>query len=381
MLKNFHVRLEAEVSKSFLATKAAQSLDIDVVKKSIHELSIRADVDSDFQVGLIVGASGSGKTTLAREIYGSAVDARFLTLDKALVDQFPLTMQYDDIARALTGIGLASVPCWIKPAGALSNGQKARAEAALALAWTDGEHLPTYQHAVVLDEWTSVVDRMVAKIMSHCVQKFARRVKKRVVLVSCHYDVIEWLDPDWVIDCNAGKFVDRRLLHPDERRRAEKIHFDVREVGRDCWRSFSKYHYLSENLPGGRSYCYGLFHGENQIGFNCFSNYVPHVDKRTKPLYHVHRTVIHPDYAGLGLGIHLDTETSRHFRAKYGSRVLAKFSSIPFYKMMARHPEWRLLSDKRQIGRVHSGKTMGRHRDNAGFRENVRTFSFEFIPR
>ena len=60
------------------------------------------------------------------------------------------------------------------------------------------------------DEWTSVVDRNVAAVMSHSLQKKARRENKKIVLLSCHYDVLDWLNPDWVIDCNEQKFIDRR---------------------------------------------------------------------------------------------------------------------------------------------------------------------------
>ena len=58
-------------------------------------------------------------------------------------------------------MGLSQVPCWVRPAFTLSNGQQARAKIALTLA--DNKDL------AVIDEWTSVVDRTVAKVMSHAV--------------------------------------------------------------------------------------------------------------------------------------------------------------------------------------------------------------------
>ena len=56
-MQTYSVRLESEISNSFRCQLAADSLDIDVKKKSIHELNIQADIDSDFSVGLIIGAS------------------------------------------------------------------------------------------------------------------------------------------------------------------------------------------------------------------------------------------------------------------------------------------------------------------------------------
>jgi ABC-type Mn2+/Zn2+ transport system ATPase subunit len=364
------------VFTAFRSQRAANSLDIDTKKKAVHELSIAAELDSDFNVGLIVGSSGSGKTTLARQIFGDAVFENTIDPETPIIEQLPQEMTYDECAETLSGIGLTSVPCWIRPVKTLSNGQRARAEAALAMSRAE---------VVVIDEWTSVVDRTVAKVMSHCVQKSARRKKKRVILLSCHYDVIEWLNPDWVIDCNSQKFIDRRLLQADERARSEKLRFDIRPVTQSSWRHFSKYHYLTEANVGGRTHHFGLYHGPNQIGYNCLANYVPWVDKSRPMLMHVSRTVIHPDYAGMGLGIKLDTEVSRHGRWALGYRIVARFSSVPFYKMMSRHPEWRLLETKRIIG-VQGGSS-GNSRiaramktgKKAGFRENVKIYLFDFI--
>lgn len=363
-MQTYHVRLESPVATSYRCKRAADSLDIDAEKKSVHELSVHADVTTDYSVGLIVGASGSGKTTLAKKMFGDDCFKTVLDASHTIIDQLPAGLDYDACASILSGVGLTSVPCWIRPVNTLSNGQKARAEAAL---------LMTRDGFTVIDEWTSVVDRTVAKVMSHCVQKFARKQNKRVVLVSCHYDVIEWLNPDWVIDCNKGTYEDRRLLWRRSER-FEKLAFDIRSVGRDSWRYFSKYHYLSSNLPGGHIEIFGLFYGENQVGFQCFANYVPHRDKTQKRIMHSNRTVIHPDYAGLGLGILVINETSRLMHQK-GFRVMAKYSSTPVFRSMSKYPCWKLLEVKRHVGTTVIGKGV---RDS-GYRENVKTYSFEYV--
>jgi ABC-type ATPase with predicted acetyltransferase domain len=366
-VQTYNVRLQSEVSKTFRCTMAANSLDIDSEKKSVHELSIKADLTSPFSVGLLVGASGSGKTTLAKQIFGDDVFKTHLDESKPIIDQLPKELSYDECSSILAGVGLTSVPCWIRPVYTLSNGQKARAEAALAM--TKNADL------TVIDEWTSVVDRTVAKVMSHCVQKHARKAQKKIILLSCHYDVIEWLNPDWVIDCNKQEFIDRRLLPEGERKRREQLEFSIRRVGRETWKYFSKYHYLSSKLPGGDLYLFGLFHGDDQIGFQCFANYVPHSNKAKQKIYHSNRTVIHPDYAGMGLGIHLINETSKYMHENYPYRIMAKFSSTPIFKMMSRYSFWKLNDVKRQIGKTQVGNIARQH----GFRENVKTYSFEFV--
>lgn len=371
-MQTYHVRLESPVFTSYRCQRAADSLDIDITKKSVHELKINANINNDFSVGLILGASGSGKTTLAKHIYGQNCFEINLDNNKSILDQLPKEWSYDECASALQGIGLTSVPQWLKPISALSNGQKARTEAVFLMTKSN--------ETIVIDEWTSVVDRTVAKIMSHCIQKFAKRNNKKIVLLSCHYDVVEWLDPDWIIDCNKAEFIDRRLLRPEERQRKEKLIFTIKPCQRSVWPMFSKYHYLSENMPGGKVETYGLFHNENQIGFQCFANYVPHRDK-TKPIQmHFNRTVIHPDYAGLGLGIKLITLSSFDMMKRYENNldIRGKFSSQPVYKAMIKDKNWKLVEQCRQIGKKQAGDNMDR---KSGFRENIKTYSFKFLGK
>lgn len=363
-MQNYVVRLESPVFKSFRCTMAANSLDIDVKKKAVHELSISADLETPWNVGLIVGASGSGKTTLAKNIFGDACFDFDIDESLPVIEQFPKTMSYEECQERLNGIGLSQVTCWIRPVCTLSNGQKSRAIAALQMARQDD---------FVVDEWTSVVDRTVAKSMSVCLQKHARKNEKRVVAVACHYDIVEWLNPDWVIDCNSGRYIDRRSLWRDFKRE-EQLVFDIRNIGRESWKYFSKYHYLSDKLPGGYIRTFGLFHGDTQIGFQCFANYTP-CRKGDVMKLHSNRTVIHPDYVGLGLGMKLISLSSRLMHDE-GFDVWAKFSSAPVAKAMGKDSDWRLDSIKRGI--VSNTGKIGR---KTGFRDLIKTYSYHFEPK
>ena len=69
-----NIKLESEVFNSFRCQVAANSLDIDVKKKSIHNLNIDSiNIPKEWNIGLIYGASGSGKTTLVTELFGKDV--------------------------------------------------------------------------------------------------------------------------------------------------------------------------------------------------------------------------------------------------------------------------------------------------------------------
>lgn len=363
------VVLESPVSTSFRCQNAANSLDIDTAKKSVHHLHIEnVRLPEEWNIGLVVGSSGSGKTTLVKHLFGDDVFRNDIDEEKPIIDQFPTSYTYDECASMLNGIGLTSVPCWIRPYKTLSNGQQARGAAAYLMSKSVG--------ITCIDEWTSVVDRTVAKAMSTCLNKFARKNGKRIILCSCHYDIIEWLRPDWIIDCNSQEF---QLPKSDsfffgER---EKLVFDIRQIGTRSWRYFSKYHYLSDTLPGGRIYCYGLFHNGNQIGFQCFANYVPH-RKGTKLILHSNRTVIHPDYVGLGLGLKFINATAEHLLTQVDCRIMGKFSSVPIYKAMVKDPHWVLRDVKRKMGIERAG---GNQQRVSGFRDRgIKTYSFEYIP-
>jgi ABC-type Mn2+/Zn2+ transport system ATPase subunit len=365
------VVLQSPVSNTFRCKMACDSLDIDIHKKSVHHLHIAGiSLPPKWNIGLIYGASGSGKTTMVKHLFGENIFDSPLNEDEPIINQLPAHLSYEECAAILSGIGLNSVPCWVRPVKTLSNGQRARAEAALLMVQD--------REIVFIDEWTSVVDRTVAKAMSHCVQKFARKHNKKIVLLSCHYDILEWLIPDWLIDCNEQKFHTRQnenfFFQP-----RDTLRFDIRAIGRESWRYFSKYHYLSERLPGGKIYLYGLFHGDKQIGFQCFANYTP-TRAGTRPIYHSNRTVIHPDYQGLGLGIQLINKSSAlHLKQHPHHKIMAKFSAVPVYKAMIKQKEWKFIKAMRTMGELKIGGNMLR-RD--GFREGgIKTYHFEYVGK
>lgn len=367
------MKLESPVFKTFRCQKAADSLDINSEEKARHELSVFADLKTPYHIGLILGASGSGKTTLAKAIFGNDCFDVAFDASRPVIEQFPEKWTYDECAAALAGIGLTAAPCWIRPMATLSNGQKARAEAALLMS-------QQAKSTICIDEWTSVVDRTVAKVMCHCLQKYARKSRQRVVVLSCHYDVVDWLNPDWVIDCNKQDYLDRRSM-VGTHKRSDQLCFTIREVERESWKYFSKYHYLSKTLPGGKIYNFGLFHGNNQIGFQCFAAYIIG-DMQT---YFSNRTVIHPDYAGLGLGIILINETSK-IMVKRGFKVKAKFSSTPIYRSMVKNELWKCTKINKPIKKQFVGKVKNKSEKeslirSAKIRSKVTTYHFDFVWR
>ena len=132
---------------------------------------------------------------------------------------------------------------------------------------------------------------------------------------------------------------------------------------------------MSDKLPGGKLYCFGLFHDTRQVGFICFANYVPQ-RKGTKKILHFNRLVIHPDFQGLNLGGAFVNETSRHMKRVYNVRVMGKFSAMPVFRMLRNDPNWKLLKTIRTFGQLQRGKGIRQ----SGFREaGIRAWSFEYF--
>lgn len=113
-MQTYELTLKSPVSKAFRCQKAADSLDIDTTKKSVHHFKVEADVESEYNVGLIVGASGSGKTTLAKHIWGERCFRTLLKANVPIIEQIPKSFDYDQcVAMASRGAscrtnGLAS---------------------------------------------------------------------------------------------------------------------------------------------------------------------------------------------------------------------------------------------------------------------------------
>ena len=366
-MRSVHVHLETAPDKSFFVQKAANSMDLDLNKKLTHELTVDVDTETDYRVGVIVGSSGSGKSTLAEELFGTVYEDK---LDPTLpiIAQFPDSYDYEARQRALSGIGLTSIPCWCRPFNTLSTGQQDRATVALRFANQEVQEQDD-DKPIVVDEFTSRVDRKVAAIMAHCVQKYARKRQKRIVLVSCHSDIVDWLKPDWVIDCNTQTYTDYR----DHEWSKKKLEITLRRTDKSIWKRFSKYHYLSDSVYPDNPFIYAVVYDGEVIGCQFWSNYAMKRNVLTK--LHTNRTVIHPDYQSLGLGIHVINETAKVVNGK-GYKLLGKFSNKAVATSMSRSDQWKLLGTELEYKSVRLGNKSRLQRKQVSKR---RLYNFEYI--
>jgi ABC-type dipeptide/oligopeptide/nickel transport system ATPase subunit len=154
--------------------------------------------DWSWQIGVIVGRSGTGKTTIAKQNFPEEYIKGFEYGAQSILDDFPKNLTVAEITQALCTVGLASPPDWLKPYAYLSMGERMRVDVARALVLAEKR--------VVFDEFTSVIDREVAKIASLAISKAVRKSGKQFIAVTCHRDILDWLEPDWVFDTDAMAF-------------------------------------------------------------------------------------------------------------------------------------------------------------------------------
>jgi GNAT superfamily N-acetyltransferase len=331
------------VELAVLATPRVAQLrglfDLPAEATSRLEWTVRLPLEErPWHIGLITGPSGCGKSTIARHLWPAEL-ARSSNLawpvGHALVDGFPAGMSIKDVAGLLSAVGFSSPPVWLRPFAVLSTGQQFRATLArlLAEALVDpGRPL------IVLDEYTSVIDRTVARIGSAALARALRGRGLRFVAVSCHDDVIDWLQPDWVYRPSIA------LAGPEDRlgdaftwrslRRRPPITLAVRRCGPEAWRLFSHHHYLSHGLVRSAACFLACWEGKPVA----FSAWLPFVGAGP-PARREHRTVTLPDYQGVGIGHALSTLLASMWRG-LGHRATSTTTHPALIQSRLRSPFW-----------------------------------------
>lgn len=218
-------------------------------------------------------------------------------------------------------------------------------------------------HTIVFDEFTSVVDRTVARIGSAAVAKGLRsnRIPGRFVAVTCHYDVLDWLAPDWVLDM-ATRTVTRRLL----RRPAIRLRID--RCRATAWRMFERHHYLSGSLsPTAR--CYLASWNDTPVTFVAV---IPMLGRRGH--WRITRLVTLPDFQGIGAGMKVAEAVAAAYAAR-GLRMNIAGSHPAVIGHCRRSSQWRTVS-------VRTPQKPGRHVDPTYHLPNNRAVvSFEYVHR
>lgn len=272
--------LKSVVQQDDITKEISQAFDYEFDGETKFQVPYLPDLPSEFGIGLIVGASGSGKSTLLKKFGGEELIE--WDENKAICSHFENAKVAQD---KLSAVGFNSIPSWLRPYHVLSTGEKFRADLARRL--KDG---------AIIDEFTSVVDRNVAKSCAYAIRRYVDNTKtKNVVFASCHYDIIDWLQPDWVYDTTTSRLtVGRGSVRPE-------IKLEILPCSIETWKMFCNHHYLSGNINIS-SRCWVAIWEGTIVGFTAV---ITLPSGTLKNSWKGHRTVILPDFQGLGLGVRL----------------------------------------------------------------------------
>ncbi len=274
----------------------------DIQNKSESNVLIEANLEGipkDWNIGVVYGGSGTGKTTILKNYFKKEMDKSNFDNSKSLISNFDW-LEPEQATFLLSAMGLSSVPTWLRPFNTLSNGEQYRANLAYLVGKANDNEV------ILVDEYTSVVDREVAKAMSNALQKYVRKTNKKIVLASCHFDIMEWLQPDWIYSPQKG----RLEIAPSLRR--PEIKLEIFRCRYETWKIFKHHHYMSFDLNKA-AICYVITWNDKPVSFIAILPFPGVGDAKTR---RISRIVTLPDFQGLGIG----------------KRIIDYFSSL-YYKV------------------------------------------------
>jgi hypothetical protein len=321
-----HIVVESPVQETPRVLQVRGLFDLAAEKTSRLEWHVTLPLaEKPWHLGLIVGPSGCGKSTLARHCWPEAVAhsaALAWPRERTILDAFPETLSVKEVVELLAAVGFSSPPAWLRPFHVLSTGQQFRATLARLLA----EARPL----VVVDEFTSVVDRTVAQIGSAALARTVRARRQQFVAVTCHEDVEAWLQPDWVYRPAEGLFQWRWL------QRRPALRLDLVRCQASAWPLFAPHHYLTQGLVRS-AVCFLATWHERPVAFSAWLPFVG----GGPPARREHRTVCLPDYQGVGIGNAVSDAVAALWRG-LGYRAFSTTTHPAMIRSRLRSPHWRL---------------------------------------
>jgi len=354
------ITLKTEIERTPRVMQLEGMFDLQPSKFSVTEIPFNFPdlTEREWNVGLIVGPSGAGKSTIAQKMFNQELhiseDMKWAG-NKAVIDNFPSDMPIKDITEILSSVGFSSPPAWLRPYNALSNGEKFRVEMARVLCENKG--------LSVVDEFTSVIDRTVAQIGSAAIAKTVRKRKQKFVAVSCHYDIEEWLQPDWVYQPHLGTFV-WRLVQP-----RPQINVEVIYAKYEAWHTFARHHYLSNELNKSAQIYIGVINDQPAV----LLAVLPLINANVRNARRISRIVVLPDFQGIGLATKFMNAVAGGLKAQ-GLLTYITTSHPALIRALNYSDKWEMIrkpSRVAQRGRTSSISSrigLSRSRITSGFR-------------
>jgi len=305
----------------------------------------------DFNILVITGASGSGKSTFSN--YFGTEQVIDWDNSKSVISNFT-DVSPDEAVERLVSVGLNSIPTWTKPRNVLSVGEGFRADLARKI-----------KSNAVIDEFTSTVDRDVALSTSRSISKYIKmKGLKKVVIVSCHKDFIDILEPDYVVDLDDEAIYDTRGAH----RSKFEIQIFQTKSKREIWKLFREHHYLSHDLNIAAN-IYTAYWKDRLVAMCAI---LPQPGVADGQAWRIHRIVVLPDFQGLGVGTRFMNMLGDLYN-HHGKILYIRTSHTKLIHYLMRNEKWygdgKLKKSNPEGGQLASkNKSMSLTRKSASFK-------------
>lgn len=221
----FNIKKKTDISGSFKSQYVKWKFDIDWSWfEDVFEWEIPIEW-LERNVWVIVWPSWTWKSTIAKELFWNMfID--FTYWNKAVIDE--LDWNIDEIINLFNKVWFNTPKSRLKPYSVLSNWEKMRVDLVKALL--------SKNDIIIFDEFTSVVDRIVAQVSSYALQKNIRKQNKKFIAITCHYDVLERLEPDRVFDTKSFSFT-QGMMSPNTKDRQLNVKSDIEQSmnGKYLW--------------------------------------------------------------------------------------------------------------------------------------------------
>lgn len=350
-MPTFDIIKEVKPKQTFRVASVIGKFDLQS-EHIVEQFKGNIELSNNWQIGLIVGKSGTGKTTIAKQLFPNSYITSFEFKEESILDDMPKDCSVEQITSAFNSVGFSSPTSWLKPYSVLSNGEKMRVDLARAILED--------KNFFVFDEFTSVVDRNVAQIGSFAMQKAIRRTNKQFIAVTCHFDVQDWLLPDWIFNTDTMTF----QSFEEQKKNKPEIAIEYRlsesfEETKKIWAKFKKYHYLRHDINQNFKSIY-LYVNNDLAGIICFYVFPNPMKKK---YIKIGRLVIDPNYQGIGLG-HLLCNFCAEYCKEKNFVLIGQTSNVALIKARQKDKNWICT----RYGRMKISTKTG-----SGFKSKIKT--------
>jgi ABC-type ATPase with predicted acetyltransferase domain len=241
-------------------------------------------------------------------------------------------------AMALLGVvGLSEAFVMLRKYRELSEGQKYRYKLAKMIAQN--------ADAYFVDEFGATLDREMAKVLAYCLQKWARKNKKMVVVATTHKDLADDFNPNIIIDKKFGQTTQVKHFSAGAQQFSLLPEMQIQPATKEDYEYLKGFHYLQGN-PAAPKYRFKLTYKGETIGVivytltfralhfrnQLFPEYKNNIQKVNQEILRISRVIIHPKFRGISLAQELIRQTLPQVNARLVECVAAMAKYNPFFE-------------------------------------------------